>query len=60
MKTYEATITLAISVEASSEEVAQTRVEKVADALTSFTLPKPLPKWWPDIEAPEIEIGEGE
>lgn len=60
MKSYEVTATITFFMEASGEEVAQKRAEAVMEALVSMTEPKPLPGWWPDIEAPEIEIGEGE
>ena len=60
MKSYEVTVTTTFVIEASNDEKAQERAEAVVDALVSFTEPKPFPKWWPDLEAPEIEIGEGE
>ena len=60
MKTYPVTVTLSFSIEASNDEVAQTRAETVVDALVSFKAPKSFPRWWPDIEAPEIEVEEGE
>mgnify|MGYP001597728424 CR=1 FL=1 len=60
MKTYPVTVTMAFSIEASSEDTAQERAETVVDALVSSKLPKPLQKWWPDLEAPDIEVEEGE
>lgn len=60
MKTFPVTLTITFSIDASKEEVAQERVEAVVDALVSFKAPKPFPQWWPDLDAPEIEIEEGE
>lgn len=60
MKSYPVTVTMDFVIEAGSEEKAQERAEAVVDALVSFTAPKVLPAWWPDLEAPEIEISEGE
>ena len=60
MKTFPVTVTITFAIEAPNEKIAQGRVDAVMDSFVASKAPRILPAWWPDLEAPEIEIGEGE
>ena len=57
MKDYTATLTLTFSYQAQNEEQAQERAELLAEHL-ALNAPKPVRPWWPDMEAPEVEVEE--